>query len=60
MNVKLATQVLSHTVAATMCKYVCVGALPSSAMGTAEFIEKFDSIFDCVNSSSLQSTKVLK
>ena len=29
-------------------------------MGTAEFIEKFDSIFDCVNSSSLQSTKVLK
>jgi hypothetical protein len=29
-------------------------------MGTAEFIEKFDSIFDCVNSSTLHSTKVLK
>jgi hypothetical protein len=29
-------------------------------MGTAEFIEKFDSIFDCVNSSTLRSTKVLK
>ena len=60
MKVKLATQVLSHTVAATICTYVSVGALPSSAMGTAEFIEKFDSTFDCVNSSSLQSTKVLK
>ena len=60
MKVKLATQVLSHTVAATICMYVSVGALPSSAMGTAEFIEKFDSIFDCVNSSTLHSTKVLK
>ena len=60
MKVKLATQVLSHTVAATICMYVSVGALPPSAMGTAEFIEKFDSIFDCVNSSTLHSTKVLK
>ena len=60
MKVKLATQVLSHTVAATICMYVSVGALPSSAMGTAEFIEKFDSIFDCVISSTLHSTKVLK
>ena len=57
---KLATQVLSHTVAATICTYVIVGVLPSSAMGTAELIEKFDSIFDCVSSSSLQSTKFLK
>ena len=60
MKVKLATQVLSHTVAAAICTYVSVGALPSCAMGTAEFIEKFDSIFDCVNSSTLHSTKVLK
>ena len=60
MKVKLATQVLSHTVAATICMYVSVGALPSNAMGTAEFIEKFDSIFDCVNSCTLHSTKVLK
>ena len=60
MKVKLATQLLSHTVAATICMYVSVGALPSNAMGTAELIEKFDSIFDCVNSSTLHSTKVLK
>ena len=60
MKVKLATQVLSHTVAATICMYVSVGALPSSAMGTAEFIQRFDSVFDCVNSSTLNSSKVLK
>ena len=60
MKVKLATQVISHTVAASLCTYVSLGALPSSAMGTAEFIQKFDSVFDCVNSSTLQSSKKLK
>ena len=60
MKVKLATQVLSHTVAASLCMHVSVGALPSSAMGTAEFIQKFDSVFDCVNSSTLHSTKKIK
>ena len=49
MKVKLAMQVLSHTVAASLCMHVSVGALPSTAMGTAEFIQKFDSVFDCVN-----------
>ena len=39
---------------------VSVGAIPSTAMGTATFIEKFDSVFDCVNSSTLYSTKKLK
>ena len=60
MKVNLATQVLSHTFAAAICTYFSVGALPSCAMGTAGFIEKFDSIFDCVNSSTLHSTNVLK
>ena len=60
MKVKLATQVMSHTVAASLCMYVSVGALDSTAMGTAEVIQKFDSIFDCVNSSSLHSSKKLK
>ncbi len=36
IKVKLATQVISHTVAASLCTYVSVGALPSSAMGTAK------------------------
>ncbi|CAB4010470.1 Transposable element P transposase [Paramuricea clavata] len=60
MRVKLATQILSHTVAASICMYVSLGGLPSTAMGTAEFLLKFDSVFDCVNCSTLHSTKKLK
>jgi hypothetical protein len=60
MRVKLATQVLSHTAAASICMYVSLGGLPSTAMGTAEFLLKFDSVFDCVNCSTLHSTKKLK
>ncbi len=60
MKVKYATQILSHTVAASICMYVSVRGLPSSAMGTAECISKFDSLFDCVNVSTIHSTKKLK
>ena len=57
MRVKYATQVFSHTVAAAICTYVSVGCLPPSAMGTAELLFRFDSIFDCLNSSTLHATK---
>ena len=57
MKVKYATQVLSHTVAAAICTYVSLGSLPSSAMGTAELLSRFDFIFDCLNSSRLHTTK---
>ena len=60
MKVKLATQILSHTVAASVCTYVSLGVLPQSAMGTAEFISQFDSLFDSVNSSTLNSAKDLR
>ena len=40
--------------------YVSVGGLPSSAMGTAECILKFDSLFDSVNVSTINSPKSLK
>ena len=60
MRVKLATQVLSHTVAASLCMYASLGGLPSTVMGTGEFVLKFDSVFDCVNCSILHSTKKLK
>ena len=60
MKVKQATQVMSHTVAAAIGIYVSVGALPPTAMDTAELIESFDSISDYVNSSTLHSTKKLK
>ena len=60
MKVKYATQVLSHTVAASLCTYISLGVLPPSAMGTAELILKFDTLFDSVNSSKLYSPKKLK
>ena len=60
MKVKYATQIPSHTVAASLCMYVSVGGLSPSAAGTAEFIFKFDSIFDCLNISTINSPKALK
>ena len=40
--------------------YVSIGGLSPSAAGTAEFIFKFDSIFDCLNISTINSPKALK
>ncbi len=57
MKVKLATQVLSHTVSSAMCTGVSTGQLPSRAAATAEFIETIDQIFDSLNSSSFESPK---
>ncbi len=60
MKVKYATQVFSHTVAAAICTYVSTEKLPASASGTAELLSMFDSLFDCVNSSTIHSTKKMK
>ena len=60
MKVKYATQVFSHTVAASICTYASMGGLPASSLGTAELLSKFDSLFDCVNSSTLSSVKEFK
>ena len=57
MKVKYATQVLSHSVSATILTYVSLNALPAAAAGTAELISNFDKIFNCLNSSSLNSPK---
>ena len=60
MKVKYATQIFSHTVAAAICSYVSMGGLPQSDLGTAVPLFQFDSIFDCVNSSTIHSTKKMK
>ena len=60
MKVKYATQVLSHTVAAAISMSVSVGALPTTASGTAEMISKFDQIFDSLNSSSFKDSKIFR
>ena len=57
MEVKYATQILSHSVSATILTYSSLGALPSTATGTAELVSNFDKIFDCLNSSTLNSPK---
>lgn len=58
MKVKYAVQVLSATVASGMNLYIRFGVLPAAAVGTSEFIERFDKLFDILNSSSVISSKI--
>ena len=60
MKVKLATQVFSHSVAAGINTYVALNGLPSSAVGTAELLSRFDQIFDLCNSLSFKDTKICR
>ncbi|XP_025107337.1 uncharacterized protein LOC112572044 [Pomacea canaliculata] len=55
MNVSLAAQVLSHSVAAGISTLVQFGTLPDAAKQTALFIERFDQLFNAFNSSRLSS-----
>jgi len=59
MRVKLATQVLSHTVSAAINFSVTSGNLSHNALGTAEYILNFDQLFDVFNSSTFVTTKEL-
>jgi len=55
-RVKYATQVLSHSTSAAMLTHVSLGNASSpSYIHTAEFIDIIDSLFDCLNSSSLNN-----
>lgn len=60
MRVCLATQVLSRTVAAAINTYVSVGKLTSPAVHTAEFIAKWNDIFDSVNGRTFKVCENLK
>src|SRR5258705_11753989 len=57
MRVKYAVQVLSHTTAAMLNAHISWGNLTGKAMGTVEFINRFDNLFDCVNSSGIRKDK---
>lgn len=59
MKVKLATQVLSHSVSAAINFSVTSGNLSHNALGTAEYILNFDQLFDVFNSSTFVTTKEL-
>lgn len=54
MKVSLATQVLSHSVAAGIRTYVRFKKLNDSALSTASFVERIDQIFDVLNSRVLK------
>jgi len=57
MKVKYAVQVFSNHVAAGMCTQMSTGFLSSEASGTIELIDNFDKLFDCLNSSTIDSPK---
>lgn len=60
MKVSLASQILSHTVASGMNVYLTMGGLPSEAIGTIEVIEKFNNLFDILNSFALRNANHYK
>ena len=50
MQVSLATQVMSGTVAAGIYTHSITHLLPQEAVHTAEFVQQVDKLFDCFNS----------
>jgi hypothetical protein len=52
MKVKLAVQVLSHSVAAGINTMVLLKKMPKEARQTADFIQKMDDMFDILNIST--------
>ncbi|KYN12075.1 hypothetical protein ALC57_15766 [Trachymyrmex cornetzi] len=57
MKVKYAVQIFSNRLAAGMCTQMSYGFLSTEAVGTIEFIDNFDKLFDILNSSSINSPK---
>ena len=60
LRVKLATQVLSHSVAAGISTACSLGALPDDAMETAKFVDRMDMLFNCFNSVSVSSSAQMR
>jgi len=57
MKVKYAVQILSNRVAAGICTQMSSGFLSSEAVGTIDFIDHFDKLFDILNSLAINSPK---
>jgi len=60
MKVKLASQVMSHSVAAGMNCMIMIKKLPVAARATSEFVKKIDELFDLLNISHLCDKKSFK
>jgi len=48
MKVKYVTQLLSHSIAVALYTQIGIEFLPQDAMGSAEFINLFNGLFDCL------------
>ena len=57
MKVKYAAQIFSNRVAAGMCTQISSDFLPTEAVGTIDFIDHFDKLFDILNSSNVNNPK---
>jgi hypothetical protein len=55
MNVRLATQALSRSVACGIRTYIKLGHMTAEAEHTADFIERVDRLFDVMNSNSMNT-----
>lgn len=60
MKVKYAAQIFSRSVSVGMNTSISLGSLSATAMFTAEFIERFNKLFDILNSSKLYSADLNK
>ena len=60
LSVKLAAQVLSHTVSSSLLTLIQFKVLPEEAKETAKFIEHFDQLFNTFNSGSMTSTQKMR
>jgi len=60
MNVKLATQVLSHSVASAIRAYIALEKLPTDANATADFVERVNRLFDIMNSNKRKTNNKWK
>lgn len=60
MKVKLAAQTLSHSVATGLKTYASAGMMTKDAIGTANYCDQMDKIFDVLNSSSKFGSTLFK
>ena len=59
MQVNLAAQVLSHSVAAGISALVALKHLPDSTKDTAQLVEHFDGLFNTFNSQTVETSQGL-
>lgn len=60
MKVKFATEALSESVSVAMTVMIALGRMDGTAKSTAEFIEKIDKLFDCLNSKGITAARAGK